>query len=260
MKQFWPEFKNVPKHDLGLNFYSLVEVPVDKDQQPIKLDDNYLAFTNRSKARKIKIDYVDFKTFMLGDLTRELASSSKLQFIRINPFNIGEIVDQEEVTVVPIFDKLTQKYLISPAEEALSLLAIDNADEKRFGIKFVFYSITNKFLPETYPEREKVLQEKIQELAHIIPRVPIERGSGSFICILLNLGNVMEETAFIRNYETMDPYSDILFVNSNFKILTGNLSPIVYDGSTIDTIFRPMISWQQSNRKEELLRNYSFAH
>ena len=99
-------------------------------------------------------------------------------------------------------------------------------------------------------EREDAafIHEKLEDLSRLIPRIPMAKGSGTFICILLNLENTMEEAAFIRNYQLLDKYTDLLFVNSKLEILTGDLHTIKYEGSTIDQIFRPMIEWQVSNR------------
>ena len=77
------------------------------------------------------------------------------------------------------------------------------------------------------------------------PRVPIRRGSGSFLGILLNLENDLEERAFIRDYPMFDEYSDSIFVTSQLKILSGTLEEIHYNGDQIDTIFGPLIRWQK---------------
>ncbi len=58
----------------------------------------------------------------------------------------------------------------------------------------------------------------------------------------------MEESAFIRSYKTFDTYADVIFVNSNLELLTGDLTPIPYDGNQIDTIFAPIIYWQKSQQ------------
>jgi hypothetical protein len=151
----------------------------------------------------------------------------------------------EEVLWSALRAPLTGKLMTSPPEEALALLAIDQKDQERFGINFVFHMISNLSAPEAGEEREIYLKEKIRELAHFIPRVPIGFGSASIYCILLNLDNAMEETAFIRDYQTFDPYSDVLFVTSSLELLTGKLRPIKIQGEQIDTIFGPIIEWQR---------------
>ena len=78
------------------------------------------------------------------------------------------------------------------------------------------------------------------------PRVPIKKGSGSFLAVLLNLENDLEERAFIRDYSMFDDYSDSIFVTSKLKMLSGNLEEIHYDGNSIDTIFGPIINWQRT--------------
>lgn len=69
------------------------------------------------------------------------------------------------------------------------------------------------------------------------------------MAIILNLDNVLEERAFIREYKTFDDYADVIFVTSDFKMMAGNLEPIAYDGDQIDTIFTPLIYWQTQKRK-----------
>ena len=106
--------------------------------------------------------------------------------------------------------------------------------------------ITNRGLSDDPEKRQKELKEKIDELSFCLSKVPMKKGSGTFFAVILNLDNGLEERAFIREYKTFDPYADVIFVTSDFKMLTGNLEPIAYDGEQIDTIFMPMIQWQKN--------------
>ena len=94
-----------------------------------------------------------------------------------------------------------------------------------------------------------ILKDKIEELAFKAPRIPLKRGSGSFLSVLLNFENDIEERAFIRDYSTFDSYSDIVFVTSTLKMWTGKLEEIHFNGEKIDTIFAPLIKWQQGKMK-----------
>lgn len=249
-----------------LGYYDIVFIEIDKDGTPIKnKDEFYIVFTSKElAARSLKVyDYleiaenkvhipnssINLKAYMLGDLVFSLCDTKKTQFIKVNPIltleNSKEVLLHEELIFIPIKDSLTEKYMLTPPEEAMALLALNPEDQKRMGMEMVFYCVTNKNLPDRNEERESVLAEMIDELSFIGPRVPIKRGSGSLLCVILNLENSMEETAFIRSYKTLDEHSDVIFVTSDLKIKTGDLHQINYDGDSIDTIFGPLINWQK---------------
>ena len=269
--------KNYKSSYASLGYYDLVEVAIDESGAPLLFKEKttgysfYSIFSNRNLTRRMSKAYTwdeitqnDFegfellktKTTMLGELIFDLRNQSEVAPIKINPIKTttsnGLIFDlAEEFIFAPIFDAFTSKFMMTDPDEAKALLAVNPCDEGRFGIEFVFYMITNKDLPEEREEREPLLQEKIKELAFIAPRIPMKRGSGTFFCVLLNLENEMEENAFIRTYKTFDPYADVLFVNSNLEIRTGDLIQLPYNGDKIDTIFLPMIEWQRINRTPE---------
>lgn len=258
----------------SLSYYDLVEVAVDSNDQPLVFGEEatgfsfYSIFSNRNLTRRMSVinswedvccnnfkgsELLTTKTIMLGELVLDLKSRSVPAAIKVNPIKTaaknGETFHlAEEFVFAPIFDKFTSKYMMTSADEAKALLAVNPEDEERIGIEFVFYIITNKDLPIEREDREPLLQEKIKELAFMAPRIPMKRGSGTFFCVLLNLENEMEENAFIRTYKTFDPYADVLFVNSNLEIRTGDLIKVPYNGEKIDTIFLPMIEWQRMNR------------
>ena len=134
--------------------------------------------------------------------------------------------------------------MTDPAD-AKALLAIDSRDQKRFGIEFVFYMITNSSMPAEGEERSSEIRKKIEQLAFLAPRIPMKKGSGTFLMVVLNLENEIEEQAFIREYKMFDSYCNVLFVTSSLRLLTGQLDEIHYNGDSIDTIFYPMITWQK---------------
>lgn len=259
----------------NMGYYELVEVAVDEKDMPLRFEEAstgfsfYSIFSNKSLTRRMSASYkwedvlennfdsnklLRTKTTMLGELIFDLKHNEQPAAIKINPVlvetNSGKnFTLAEEFVFSPIYDKFTSKFMMTSAEEAKALLAVNPEDEERFGIEFVFYMITNRGLPEEREEREPLLQEKIKELAFMAPRIPMKRGSGTFFCVLLNLENEMEESAFIRTYKTFDPYADVLFVNSHLEIRTGDLIKVPYNGDKIDTIFLPMIEWQRNNRQ-----------
>lgn len=263
----------------NLDTYELVHVLVDERDQPVlksgcKKDiPSYLIFTHEHLVGKIEfaVSIEDahaqsnrvisskkfkLKTIMLGELVSSLKTAKTPAKIKVNPVlvkyenEIGTYYLCEEVIFAPILDTLTGKLLICNPDDATALLAISSDDVTRFGIELVFYALTNKDLPEDKEGREKVLSEKLEELIFILPRTPIKKGSGTFLAILLNLDNEFEELTFIRNYNTFDPYADIVFVTSALKLLTGDLRPIPYHGEQVDGIFIPMIQWQNRKRQQ----------
>lgn len=231
---------------IKLGTYELVEVLVDQTHKPVPLQEvcgvrEYALFTEIGRKLPLK-EGQSYLTFMLGDLVRIIADDKRAQVILVNP---NEDLTADEVLFAPCFDPLTQKYMMTDPEDGVALLAIRPEDQARYGIEMIFHVLNHKTLAEEREQRESLLQQKIRELSFFVPRVPIKKGSGSFYCVLLNLENSMEETAFIRQYKTFDDYSDVIFVTSELKILTGSLDSITYDGEQIDTIFTPVIGWQQ---------------
>lgn len=258
--------KNYSNNFNTLGYYDLVYVEVDEDENPIINSDNrsFSAFTSKELALRSKAPLeiediisnkltlsthaINLKSFMIGDLTFSLSHNKEIRFIKINPISFNEedtsVLLHEEVLIIPIKDQLTSKYILTSTDESMALLAIKPDDEKRMGMELVFYCLTNKHLPEDSEDKEKYLNKRIEELSFYSSRVPIRKGSSSILCVIVNLENSMEETAFIRNYKTMDSHSDVIFVTSDLKIKTGDLEIIPYDGESIDTVFMPIINWQ----------------
>jgi hypothetical protein len=274
LTELFPGYKPFMKK---LNYYSLVSVLVDENGQPRKLKENaadtesYMIFSDALLLNRIMRPYSsteilagtydslvhpDFhlSTFMLGDLIKVLRNNNKPESIKVNPILFendrldGSVFLCEEVLFAPLFDQVTKKYMMTDPDQALALLAINPSDQERFGIEIIFHALTNSELPDDKESREEVLKTKIDELAFYAPRIPIKKGSASIYCVLLNLENAMEETAFIRSYRTFDEHTDIIFVTSDLEIRTGDLNRIPYHGEKIDTIFTPIIQWQQENR------------
>jgi hypothetical protein len=272
--------KRFPLHkkpETKLGFYDLVFVATNLDGTPMLYQSSkndiasYLAFTqpelvdrmNKPQSefalqgltsvdlpKNMKMNTFHLRPFMLGDLITTHNDNENYQAIKINPLTMttpeGDITMAEEVIFIPLFDQVTKKFMMTHPDEALALLAIRPEDQERLGMEIVFYSITNRSLSDDKELRETQLRDKIEELAFLAPRIPVKRGSASFICVLLNLENAMEEVAFIRNYQTFDSYTDIVFVTSALEILTGELESIQYDGEQIDTIFMPLVDWQKN--------------
>ncbi len=255
----------------SLSSYDVVHVLVGHDGEPCvtKSHDNeaatYLIFTDSSLARRVQDFYelsalsdlstpqsepLTIKHMMLGELVRVIKASGKNSPIKVNAFKTKEFGFLcEEVLFTPVLDSFTGKSLMTDPSEAKALLALDPKEEKRFGMEFTFYLMTNQNVPEVIEERQNYLKDKIEELSFIAPRIPMMKGSGTFLVVILNLENEIEEQAFIRDYKMFDEYSSILFVTSGLRLLTGNLEEIHYNGEQIDRIFLPMINWQKNAQK-----------
>ncbi|MCF8059339.1 MAG: hypothetical protein K9K67_08585 [Bacteriovoracaceae bacterium] len=262
-----------------LGSHELVYVLVDESEQPKTFRvnesdvDSFAIFTRpelvtrlqkaykkediqggKTPAQDLNLGQVDFslKIMMLGQLMNILGHKGKETTVKVNPIlvevgaGIEPLVYAEEVLFAPQYDAFTGKLLLSNPEDAKALLALNPEDQKRFGIEIVFYMMTTRELPEEKEERQQILKDEIEKLSFMASRVPMKRGSGSFLAVLINLENELEEQAFIREYPMFDSYSDIIFVTSSLKLLTGRLEEVHYNGSKIDTIFGPLIKWQQS--------------
>ncbi|MDD0853884.1 hypothetical protein HBN50_12300 [Halobacteriovorax sp. GB3] len=277
----WKELNNqilsnrfaFPKKRQSLGFYEILYVLTDSEGTPVALKTEsesspcYFSFsknTVQSESLKnslglplfdIPLANYQLSPFMIGDLLKAIQDNKEIQIIKHNPVLYKENDTKEylceDIIIAPLFDTLTKKLMITDPDEALALLAINPKDQSRLGLEIVFYSITNKSLPMNKEEREEILVEKISELAFFAPRIPIQRGSGSFFSVLLNLDNLMEEKAFIRNYKMFDEHSDVIFVTSDLTIRTGQLETIPFNGDHIDTVFLPIIDWHKENLSQK---------
>jgi hypothetical protein len=262
-----------------LDSYDLVHVWVDDNGDPLVKKfhahdvESCLAFTSENLARRCSRTYslkefeegaidhisarnaIKLKLMMLGELVSSLDHLKHVTPIKVNPIMLGDettlepFLFCEDVLFAPLFDQFTKKHLLTDPAEAKALLAISAEDQERFGISLVFSMLTNRTLPDEKERREAILQDKLEEMVFTLPRIPMKRGSGTFIAVLLNLDNDWEESAFIRDYGTFDSHTDVVFVTSGLKMLTGKLEEIPYDGEVIDTIFLPLIRWQNRSRR-----------
>lgn len=250
--------------EMPVHSYSIIECLTDNEGVPqaqllpgLNHFPTYFAFTNQKAVNDYQhsikeLSLISTRPWSLNALCETLKAAKCPSFVVIDPLFEGDDLTFQTTIVAPIFDDLTQKYLLSDPQDAMALLAIDPNDEKRLSVHCVFYVITNRSLPDDVEERSMALQEKIEELSFLAPRTPIAKGSGSFIATILNLDHLMEETAFIRNYKTLDHYSDIIFVTSDLTIKSGELESIPYSGDAIDTVLVPLIQWQRSRASKAI--------
>ncbi|EPZ51975.1 hypothetical protein M902_2086 [Bacteriovorax sp. BAL6_X] len=231
----------------NLSFYDIIYVidtPVDIGPRfkTNKIDEAgvnvTLAFTDKVLCNEYLEQNSRIRAITVGMLCGEVESN----FIEVIGLNRNSSGRFEEFIFVPPYDKLTCQYILSPRDETISLLSIDNESHRFMGVEATFFSITNKTMVTFgQGQRDEYLNNLIENLSFIIPRIPQRRGSANIICLLLNLENSIEEKAFVRDYPTFEGYTEVLFVNSNLELLTGNLTRIEYDGASLEGIYLPLI-------------------
>lgn len=227
-----------------ISSYDLVYVSSEKGKAKInKLNDIEYAcvFTDKEHAQTHECSLM-----MLGSLMEYLSTRSGATPVFINPKGEESDFKAEEVIFAPMFDKFTKKYLMTRPEGAKALLALSKEDEKRFGVEFTFFVLGSNDLSADSDKKLEELRKMINSLAFLVPRTHVRKGSGSFITVILNFGNELDELAFIRSYNVLDTYSDVIFVTSSLKLLRGDLNEIHYSGESVDTILYPLINWQQT--------------
>ncbi len=242
--------------DLDIDFYTLVFVLDDQDESPHQhrhthhqLNISSIAvFTSSSTAEsylsKMQLSQLRVRSMMLGTIIEDQKHSDTIKLISINPDTDSQMVDN--FIFVPFLDQRTQQKLISPADEAISLLSIDRKAHHMMGAEITFFSINNKFLPENEIPRSEILADLVDDLSYIIPRISMPKGSINFICLILNLDNPVEEKAFIRKFELFDNYGEVLYVTSDLKLQTGDLTVIEYNGANLEGIYRPIYQRQRA--------------
>ncbi len=198
-----------------------------------------MAFTNKEDAISNSGEN-NVVAIMLGKLIQETCSDECINLIGLN-YNEGKF---DNFVFIPFFDKLTKQYLISPTDESIALLSIDQKSHRHMGVQATFFSINNKYMPEDTENRGESLGSIVEDLSFMIPRISQPKGSANILCLLLNLENKVEEKAFIRMYKTLDEYTEVLFVTSELKLQTGDLEDIEYNGANLEGIYTPIIKRQ----------------
>lgn len=234
-------------NDINLNHYSIVYT-IYEDDKFLKTNittpslEVYVAYTSKDLI-PASFSSRNIIPVMLGVYISKITNNEKIEVIGINP-NAEKF---DNFVFAPFFDNLTKKYLISPSDESIALLSIDNKTHDHMGVEATFFSINNKFLPEEKEQREELLGGLVDDLSFMIPRITQPIGSANIICLLLNLENPVEEKAFIRRYETLDNYIEVLFVDSELKLLTGDLHEIKYNGENLEGVYSPIIDLRHKN-------------
>lgn len=261
---------HIPQYESNLvpmTYYDVVEVVMAENGEPFKDQEgachiltqtdklaglcqvHSLEQVGKKNDRALINTKLSLQTYMLGEFLDSLKNSKYVTPVKVNPIAVGSIDNFlcEEILFAPVFDNYTRKYLMSSPKDARALLAMNPNDQKRWGLKIVFQTVTNTEMPLDPDRRENFIKEKIQESHFVIPRVALPRGSASIYCLILNLENPIEEMAFIRNYRSFDPHTKILYVNSNLEMITGDFKKVPYFNGDIDEIFGNLLAWYRSS-------------
>ena len=110
-------------------------------------------------------------------------------------------------------------------------------------------------LPADRDLRTSHILKMIDFIEFALKRTPVKFGSSSVICIFLDFEDSIEENQFIQDFELMDNYSNVIFVNSSLEIINSYRQKIDYDGEQMETILLPIINWQKENNlvRQELI-------
>ncbi len=217
---------------------------------PLSIEEYLLGNFTRELPKNIRIDCI-----MLGKLVQNFESHKSPTPLIVNPVLMADPNSTklrclfEDVIFAPIRDPHSKKLMITDPQHAKALYAINPKDQAKFGVETIFHIISGTDLPIDDDQRAKILKDEIDELSFFASRVPIQKGSTSLYVVILNLDNEMEETAFIRPYQTFDYYSKIIFVNSSLQLSNGSLENIPYDNRSIEGVFSSLIDWNKKQKK-----------
>lgn len=247
------------KRFLNLSYYTIVYVLAD--------DKNKILITSESEhsqtafayteAPQSNLDDKSFVEFTLGELSQQLSTNKLVTFIKVNPLSTTAqtINPCEEIIYCPLRDKMSKQMTITSLHHTLPLLAIDHKKVSTMNFEGIYGFFRDSDLPSDPEERTTHILRMIDFLQFTIARTPIKFGSSSVMCIFLDFDNPIEENQFIQDYELMDSYSNVIFVNSHLEIINSYKQKIEYDGDKMETILLPIINWQKKNNnaRQELL-------
>ena len=247
------------KRFLDLSYYTIVYVLADDQNNTLITSESEhsqtaFAYTEAPSPGTVEKNYLEFT---LGELSQQLSTNKLVTFIKINPVSIkaNTINSCEEIIYCPLKDQMSKQMTITSLHHTLPLLAIDDKKVSTMNFEGVYGFFRDSDLPSDAEERTAHILKMIEFLQFSIARTPIKFGSSSVMCIFLDFDNPIEENQFIQDYELLDSYSNVIFVNSHLEIINSYKQKIEYDGDKMETILLPIIDWQKKNNnaRQELL-------
>jgi hypothetical protein len=266
---------NIPgwkKHHDEIQYYDLVylvknkkgEIVIDSDGSALVLTSTKLIDYIKQAYPKNKIAGMELnatvsdhnyllKPYMLGEIARRLTQIDSVSTIKINPIWVVENeMDSffmcEEILFCPLFDNYTQKKLLSDPNDAKALLALNIEDQTRYGVEFAFQTVGTPDFQNAGDQLDAKIEEKIREINFLIKRTIIPPGSASIYFVITRMENYAQELSFIRDYQTHDPNTKVLFITSRLEILTGQLEKVPYYTGDIDEIMTNILNWYKSQK------------
>ena len=240
----------------ALSYYSVVYALTKKSGEiflTTEANGSYtaFAFTSQDHFQKTCSEHLDDYTLMeytVGELSNSLEHESNITLIKINAdsINANEINICDQIIISPIKDKLSGQRTITEGDKTLPLVALDRNKVQKMGFEAVYGFFRQEELRSDDSRTEDILQ-MIDFIEFTAKRTPIKFGSSSIVCLFLDFENPIEENQFIREYQLMDSFSNVLFVNSNLELINSYKQRIQYDGDQMQTILMPIIEWQRSN-------------
>lgn len=267
LKQNISGWKN---HFQEIKFYDIVylvknkkgEIVIDSDGSALVLTSTKLIDYIKQAYPKNQIAGMDLnatvsdhnyllKPYMLGEVARKLTQLDTVSTIKVNPIWVVENdMDSyfmcEEILFCPLFDNYTQKKLLSDPRDAKALLALNIEDQTRYGVEFAFQTVGTPDFQNAGDQLDTEIEEKIKEINFLIKRTIIPPASASIYFVITRMENYSQELSFIRDYETFDPKTKVLFVTSRLEILTGQLHKVPYYTGDIDEIMSNILNWYKA--------------
>ena len=267
LKQNISGWKN---HFQEIKFYDIVylvknkkgEIVIDSDGSALVLTSTKLIDYIKQAYPKNQIAGMDLnatvsdhnyllKPYMLGEVARKLTQLDTVSTIKVNPiWGVENDMDSyfmcEEILFCPLFDNYTQKKLLSDPRDAKALLALNIEDQTRYGVEFAFQTVGTPDFQNAGDQLDTEIEEKIKEINFLIKRTIIPPASASIYFVITRMENYSQELSFIRDYETFDPKTKVLFVTSRLEILTGQLHKVPYYTGDIDEIMSNILNWYKA--------------
>jgi len=249
-----------PAEYLNLSYYSIVYVQVHSSTkdfyQIFETEGALTTFAFTAQPTSENKEFI-FEEYTIGELSLILSQNKIAQLIKINPVTHDQhkINQCEEIIFCPLKDMNSKQLTFTALDQTLPLMAIDQKKVHSMSFEAVYGFFRDSDFPTDSVARTNHIFKMIHFIEFALKRIPLKFGSSSVICIFLDFDNPIEENQFIQDYELLDTYSNVIFVNNNLEIVNTYRQKIEYNGDKMETILMPIINWQKDNNsaRQELL-------